>query len=108
MTNMERGAPETTHVVLDCGNLSGAPRSMLVIRQSGFGELGVVVKVVRAFGNDHTELPEPRLADDQHGTRCAGEIAAVKNDVCGVGVAYTWPSGASIDLPSSGGPQEQE
>lgn len=38
--------------------------------------------------NDHTDLPEPRLSDDQHGTRCAGEIAAVKNDVCGVGVAY--------------------
>lgn len=38
--------------------------------------------------NDHTPLPEPRLSDDQHGTRCAGEIAAVKNDVCGVGVAY--------------------
>ena len=38
--------------------------------------------------NDHTELPEPRLPDDQHGTRCAGEIAAVPNDVCGVGVSY--------------------
>lgn len=38
--------------------------------------------------NDHTELPIPRLKDDQHGTRCAGEIAAVPNDVCGVGVAY--------------------
>ena len=38
--------------------------------------------------NDNTALPEPRLSDDQHGTRCAGEIAAVKNDVCGVGVAY--------------------
>ena len=38
--------------------------------------------------NSHTELPEPRESDDQHGTRCAGEIAAVKNDVCGVGVAY--------------------
>ncbi|KAJ9125404.1 hypothetical protein QFC22_000364 [Naganishia vaughanmartiniae] len=38
--------------------------------------------------NDHTNLPEPRLSDDQHGTRCAGEIAAVPNDVCGVGVAY--------------------
>ncbi|BGP30114.1 pheromone processing endoprotease [Rhodotorula toruloides] len=38
--------------------------------------------------NDNTALPEPRLADDQHGTRCAGEIAAVKNDVCGVGVAH--------------------
>lgn len=38
--------------------------------------------------NDHTALPLPRLSDDQHGTRCSGEIAAVKNDVCGVGVAY--------------------
>ncbi|KAL9940247.1 hypothetical protein V8E36_000952 [Tilletia maclaganii] len=38
--------------------------------------------------NAHTELPEPRASDDQHGTRCAGEIAAVKNDACGVGVAY--------------------
>ncbi|BGP37946.1 pheromone processing endoprotease [Rhodotorula kratochvilovae] len=38
--------------------------------------------------NDNTALPEPRLSDDQHGTRCAGEIAAVKNDVCGVGVAH--------------------
>ncbi|CAG8517450.1 7807_t:CDS:2 [Funneliformis caledonium] len=37
--------------------------------------------------NDHTPLPKPRLMDDNHGTRCAGEIAAVKNDVCGVGVA---------------------
>jgi kexin len=26
--------------------------------------------------------------DDTHGTRCAGEIAAIKNGSCGVGVAY--------------------
>jgi len=38
--------------------------------------------------NDNNNLPKPRLFDDYHGTRCAGEIAAVKNDVCGVGVAY--------------------
>ncbi|CAO3694897.1 unnamed protein product [Umbelopsis ramanniana] len=38
--------------------------------------------------NDHTALPKPRLIDDNHGTRCAGEIAAVKNEVCGMGVAY--------------------
>jgi len=30
----------------------------------------------------------PSLADDVHGTRCAGEISAVPNSVCGVGVAY--------------------
>lgn len=38
--------------------------------------------------NDKTELPEPRLSDDRHGTRCGGEVSAVKNNVCGVGVAY--------------------
>ncbi|TIB70057.1 hypothetical protein E3P77_00013 [Wallemia ichthyophaga] len=38
--------------------------------------------------NDHTALPIPRLREDSHGTRCAGEIAAASNDVCGVGVAY--------------------
>ena len=38
--------------------------------------------------NDDTDEPKPRLSDDRHGTRCAGEIAAVRNGVCGVGVAY--------------------
>ncbi|CUS07498.1 unnamed protein product, partial [Tuber aestivum] len=38
--------------------------------------------------NDHAPQPKPRLSDDRHGTRCAGEIAAVRNDICGVGVAY--------------------
>lgn len=32
--------------------------------------------------------PKPRLSDDRHGTRCAGEIAAARNDACGVGMAY--------------------
>jgi kexin len=38
--------------------------------------------------NDKTKEPKPRLSDDRHGTRCAGEVSAVKNNVCGVGVAY--------------------
>ncbi|KAG7109635.1 Kexin like protein [Verticillium longisporum] len=38
--------------------------------------------------NDHRDEPKPSLADDRHGTRCAGEVSAAKNDVCGVGVAY--------------------
>ncbi|KAI9860687.1 MAG: pheromone processing endoprotease [Vezdaea acicularis] len=38
--------------------------------------------------NDKGPEPKPRLDDDKHGTRCAGEIAAVKNNVCGVGVAW--------------------
>lgn len=38
--------------------------------------------------NDHVPLPKPILWDDHHGTRCAGEIAAVKNEACGIGIAY--------------------
>lgn len=38
--------------------------------------------------NEHTLEPKPRLSDDKHGTRCAGEVSAVKNNVCGVGVAW--------------------
>jgi kexin len=38
--------------------------------------------------NDQTLEPKPKLVDDRHGTRCAGEVSAVKNNVCGVGVAY--------------------
>lgn len=38
--------------------------------------------------NDQQSLPEPKNYDDHHGTRCAGEVGAIKNDICGVGVAY--------------------
>ncbi|KAF9265674.1 hypothetical protein L218DRAFT_957302 [Marasmius fiardii PR-910] len=38
--------------------------------------------------NDNVALPTPKLSDDTHGTRCAGQIAAVKNGICGVGIAY--------------------
>jgi kexin len=38
--------------------------------------------------NDHVDLPRPMLSDDRHGTRCAGEVAAGRNNACGVGVAY--------------------
>ncbi|KAG8725276.1 pheromone processing endoprotease [Ceratobasidium sp. 395] len=38
--------------------------------------------------NDHEPLPTPKLSDDQHGTRCAGEVSAARNDLCGVGVSY--------------------
>ncbi|KAG7191586.1 pheromone processing endoprotease [Scheffersomyces spartinae] len=38
--------------------------------------------------NDNGKAPMPRLYDDYHGTRCAGEIAAQKNEFCGIGVAY--------------------
>ncbi|KAI0409765.1 peptidase S8/S53 domain-containing protein [Xylaria palmicola] len=45
-----------------------------------------------AFGswdfNDNRPEPRPTLDDDRHGTRCAGEVSAARNDVCGVGVAY--------------------
>ncbi|KFH73648.1 hypothetical protein MVEG_00862 [Podila verticillata NRRL 6337] len=38
--------------------------------------------------NNPGGLPLPRLWDDNHGTRCAGEIASARNDLCGVGVAW--------------------
>ncbi|KAK3838141.1 MAG: kexin-like protease [Linnemannia gamsii] len=38
--------------------------------------------------NDNVAIPLPQLWDDNHGTRCAGEIASAKNDLCGVGVAW--------------------
>ncbi|TRM58616.1 peptidase S8/S53 domain-containing protein [Schizophyllum amplum] len=38
--------------------------------------------------NDHEDLPTPKLSDDHHGTRCAGQVAAGKNSACGVGIAY--------------------
>ena len=38
--------------------------------------------------NDPGPDPKPRLFDDKHGTRCAGEIAAGRNNACGVGMAY--------------------
>jgi kexin len=38
--------------------------------------------------NDHQSLPTPKNANDHHGTRCAGQIAAAKNNACGVGIAY--------------------
>ncbi|KAK2867910.1 hypothetical protein FQN49_003350 [Arthroderma sp. PD_2] len=38
--------------------------------------------------NENYAEPRPLLDDDKHGTRCAGEVAAVHNDVCGIGVAY--------------------
>ncbi|XP_041373167.1 proprotein convertase subtilisin/kexin type 7-like [Gigantopelta aegis] len=38
--------------------------------------------------NDPDPMPNARKATNHHGTRCAGEIAAVANTVCGVGVAY--------------------
>lgn len=41
------------------------------------------------------------LSDDHHGTRCAGQIAAVKNDACGVGIAYDSKIAGLRILPST-------
>lgn len=41
--------------------------------------------------NDEDDDPSPSLDadnDNKHGTRCAGEVAAVPNAVCGIGIAY--------------------
>jgi len=41
--------------------------------------------------NADDDDPTPELDDkgeNKHGTRCAGEVAAVANDICGVGIAF--------------------
>ncbi|XP_055958700.1 proprotein convertase subtilisin/kexin type 7 isoform X1 [Patella vulgata] len=38
--------------------------------------------------DDPDPMPSDSKVNNHHGTRCAGEIAAVANDICGVGVAY--------------------
>lgn len=41
--------------------------------------------------NSNDDDPSPtfdKKEENKHGTRCAGEIAAVPNDVCGIGIAY--------------------
>ncbi|XP_069784213.1 proprotein convertase subtilisin/kexin type 4-like isoform X2 [Narcine bancroftii] len=41
--------------------------------------------------NDNDPDPQPRYNyndENRHGTRCAGEVAAVANNLCGVGVAF--------------------
>ncbi|KAI9295762.1 hypothetical protein K502DRAFT_303343 [Neoconidiobolus thromboides FSU 785] len=38
--------------------------------------------------NDERPLPMPMLDEDTHGTRCAGQIAGIRNNDCGVGIAY--------------------
>ncbi|KAF9054728.1 kex protein [Panaeolus papilionaceus] len=38
--------------------------------------------------NAHVPLPRPTGVRDHHGTRCAGQVAARRNDKCGVGIAY--------------------
>lgn len=39
-------------------------------------------------GNDEDPMPQDN-GDNKHGTRCAGEVAAVAyNQFCGIGVAY--------------------
>ena len=39
--------------------------------------------------NDDDPMPEyDSREENKHGTRCAGEIAAAPNDICGVGVSF--------------------
>jgi len=38
--------------------------------------------------NAHVPLPRPTGVRDHHGTRCAGQVVARRNEQCGVGIAY--------------------
>lgn len=50
--------------------------------------------------NDHDEDPTPRYDstdENRHGTRCAGEVAAIfNNSLCIVGIAYNARIGGII------------
>lgn len=48
--------------------------------------------------NDNDDDPMPRdNGDNKHGTRCAGEVAAIAfNQYCGIGVAYNASIGGTI------------
>ena len=47
-------------------------------------------------GNDDDPTPRDN-GDNKHGTRCAGEVAAVAfNEYCGVGVAYNASIGGKL------------
>lgn len=49
-------------------------------------------------GNDSDPTPQDN-GDNKHGTRCAGEVAAVAfNNYCGVGVAYNASIGGNYQL----------
>lgn len=49
-------------------------------------------------GNDSDPTPQDN-GDNKHGTRCAGEVAAVAfNNYCGVGVAYNASIGGKADI----------
>ncbi|EZF36237.1 hypothetical protein H109_03623 [Trichophyton interdigitale MR816] len=37
---------------------------------------------------ENSKEPDPKHVNQTHGTRCAGEIAAGKNGICGLGMAY--------------------
>ncbi|KXS17762.1 hypothetical protein M427DRAFT_96609, partial [Gonapodya prolifera JEL478] len=87
--------------------LRGNDINVLPVWKRGINGSGVVVSVVDdGVDFNHPDLffnynpesswdftrktgePLPGSPSDAHGTRCAGQIAAVKNDVCGMGVAY--------------------
>ena len=36
--------------------------------------------------------------ENNHGTRCAGEVSAAKNDICSTGVAYDARIGGGLEI----------
>lgn len=50
--------------------------------------------------NDNDDDPMPRdNGDNKHGTRCAGEVAAIAfNQYCGIGVAYNASIGGRYSI----------
>lgn len=52
-------------------------------------------------GNDDDPMPQDN-GDNKHGTRCAGEVAAVAdNNFCGIGVAYNASIGGKTNCDAT-------
>ncbi|KAJ3501521.1 hypothetical protein NLJ89_g9299 [Agrocybe chaxingu] len=57
--------------------------------------------------NAHVPLPRPTGVRDHHGTRCAGQVVARRNEACGVGIAYDAKAAGDVSVYScSWGPRD--
>lgn len=72
-------------------------RNICIYQQ--FGALSWGVLDVQRLAMCYKQVCLLFLSFSRHGTRCAGEVAAVaNNDICGVGVAYDAKIGGKVNL----------
>ncbi|KOB78841.1 Endoprotease FURIN, partial [Operophtera brumata] len=77
---------------LNGGAKDGLDMNVATAWQKGYTGKGVVVSILDdGIQTNHPDLAQNYVnnGDNKHGTRCAGEVAAVAyNQICGVGIAY--------------------